>query len=67
MLISGLFNPELYDPSTGVFTIAGPYPNVYTHDDGFQTSATLLPSGEVLFAADVQYVRNYSAELHGLL
>jgi hypothetical protein len=64
VLISGLFNPELYDPSTGMFTIAGPYANVYTHDDGFQTTATLLPSGEVLFAADVQYVRNYSAELY---
>ena len=64
VLITGLGNPELYDPSTGAFTLTGPYANVYTHDDGFQTTATLLPSGEVLFAEDVQYVRNYGAELY---
>src|ERR1051326_5822070 len=64
VLISGLFKPELYDPSTGMFTIAGPYASAYTHEDAFETTATLLPSGEVLFAADVQYVRNYGAELY---
>ena len=64
MLITGLGNPELYDPSTGTFTLTGPYASVYTHDDGFETTATLLPSGEVLFAADVQYARNYGVELY---
>ena len=64
VLMTGSGNPQLYDPSTGAFTLTGPYANVYTHDDGFQTTGTLLPSGEVLFAEDVQYVRNYSAELY---
>ena len=64
VLITGEANPELYDPSTGRFTPAGPYANAYTHEDGFQTSATLLPSGDVLFAADIQYLRNYGAELY---
>jgi hypothetical protein len=57
-------NPQLYDPSTGAFTLTGPYANVYTHNDGFQPTVTLLPSGEVLFAGDVRYVPNYSAELY---
>jgi hypothetical protein len=64
VLMTGPGNPQLYDPSTGAFTLTGPYANVYTHDDSFQTTVTLLPSGEVLFAEDVQYVRNYSAELY---
>ena len=64
VLMTGPGNPQLYDSSTGAFTLTGPYANVYTHDDSFQTTVTLLPSGEVLFAEDVQYVRNYSAELY---
>jgi len=64
VLMTGSGDPELYDPSTGAFTLTGPYANVYSHDDGFQTTSTLLPSGEVLFAADVQYARNYDAELY---
>ena len=48
----------------GRVSLTGPYANVYTHDDGFETTAKLLPSGEVLFAADVQYARNYGAELY---
>ena len=64
VLMTSSGNPQLYDPSTGAFTLTGPYANVYTHNDGFQTTVTLLPSGEVLFARDAQYVRNYSAELY---
>ena len=64
VLMTGPGNPQLYDSSTGAFTLTAPYANVYTHDDSFQTTVTLLPSGEVLFAEDVQYVRNYSAELY---
>ena len=65
VLMTSSGNPQLYDPSTGAFTLTGPYANVYTHnEDGFQTTVTLLPSGEVLFAEDAQYVRNYSAELY---
>jgi hypothetical protein len=64
VLMTGSGNPRLYDPSTGAFTLTDPYANVYDHDDDFQTTVTLLPSGEVLFAEDLQYVRNYSAELY---
>lgn len=64
VLITSSGNPQLYDPSTGAFFLTGPYANVYTHnEEGFQTTVTLLPSGEVLFAEDSLY-RNYSAELY---
>jgi len=64
VLITSSGNPQLYDPSTGAFTLSGPYANVYTqNEDGFQTTVTLLPSGNVLFAEDSLYV-NYSAELY---
>jgi hypothetical protein len=64
VLMTSSGNPQLYDPSTDAFTLTGPYANVYTHnEEGFQTTVTLLPSGEVLFAEDSLY-RNYSAELY---
>ena len=64
VLMTGSGDPQLYDPSTGAFTLTGPYASVYNHDDYFKPTVTLLPNGEVLFAEDVQYVRNNSAELY---
>jgi hypothetical protein len=60
---SGVANPELYDPSTGTFTLASPYASVYPNDD-FGSTATLLPNGKVLFAADPLYTPTYGAELY---
>jgi hypothetical protein len=40
-------SPEIYDPTSGQFTLAGP--SAYTPDSGLSTvSASLLPSGNVL-------------------
>lgn len=60
---AGVANPEVYDPSTGTFMLAGPYTRTYPNED-FGSTATLLPNGEVLFAADPLYAPNYGAELY---
>jgi hypothetical protein len=62
VLITGGSAPELYDPSTGQFVLAGPYARVYSTYD-FGSTATLLPNGKVLFAADPLY-SNFGAELY---
>ena len=56
-------NPELYDPSTGLFTPAAPYATSYPTYD-FGSTSTLLPDGKVLFAADPLYTPDYGAELY---
>jgi hypothetical protein len=53
VLITGGADAELFDPSTGRFTSAGPY--VASLAGGFTTNAstsTLLPDGTVLFARE---------------
>jgi hypothetical protein len=59
----GVASPELYDPSTGTFTLAGPYASVYSADD-FDSTATPLPNGKVLVAAEPLYTSNYGGELY---
>jgi hypothetical protein len=48
--------PELYDPSTGVFTAAGAYAgslaSLSTNIFGFASTSTLLADGTVLFATE---------------
>jgi hypothetical protein len=60
---SSIASPELYDPSTGMFSLAGPYASIYQNDDGFSSTATLLPNGRVLFTADALYAQ-YGGELY---
>ena len=43
-------NAELYDPSTGAFTLTGSYANKF--DCQFDSTSTLLPDGTVLFAVE---------------
>ena len=62
VLITGNAAPELYDPSTGQFALAGPYGRVYS-TFGFGSTATLLPNGKVLFAADSLY-SNFGGEVY---
>ena len=49
-------DPEVYDPSTGVFTAAGAYAGSLASLDinvfGFGSTSTLLPNGTVLFASE---------------
>jgi hypothetical protein len=49
-------DPEVYDPSTGVFTAAGAYAgslaSLDTNVFGFGSTSTLLPNGTVLFASE---------------
>lgn len=49
-------DPEVYDPSTGVFTAAGAYAGSLASLDinvfGFGSTSTLLPDGTVLFASE---------------
>ena len=49
-------DPEVYDPSTGVFTAAGAYAGSLASPDinvfGFGSTSTLLPDGTVLFASE---------------
>ena len=45
-------SPELYDPSTGAFTPTGPYAGSFDGLAGWGSTATLLPDGRVLFAAE---------------
>jgi len=59
----GVSSPELYDPSTGAFTLAGPYASVYPTYD-FDSTATPLPNGRVLFAAEPLYTAHYGGELY---
>jgi len=50
-------NPELYDPTTGTFTATGPFADT-SYSDGYVSSgpsvssASLLPDGRVLIAAE---------------
>jgi hypothetical protein len=49
-------DPEIYDPSTGVFAVAGTYAgnlaSLATSIFGFASTSTLLADGTVLFAAE---------------
>ena len=46
-------NAELYDPSTGAFTLTGPYAaTLGNNSEGFASTSSLLADGRVLFATE---------------